>query len=107
MITIVASAKQHIIPYGICNENKKGELKKITEKPKINFLASSGIYLVNQRALKLIPKDKKFDFPELISLAKKRGYKIGVFPIDDSSWFDVGQWEEYRKTIEKMKIDES
>ena len=107
LITIIASAKQHIIPYGICNINKKGELKKITEKPKINFLASSGIYLVNQRALKLIPNNKKFDFPQLISLAKKRGYKIGVFPIDDSSWFDVGQWEEYRKTIDKMKINEN
>ena len=70
-------------------------------------MASSGIYLVNPRALKLIPKNKKFDFPELISLVKKKKYKVGVFPIDDNSWFDVGQWEEYRKTINKMKINEN
>ena len=55
----------------------------------------------------MIPKNKKFDFPELISLVKKKKYKVGVFPIDDNSWFDVGQWEEYRKTINKMKINEN
>ena len=99
MITIIASAKEHIIPYGICNLSVNGQLKNIEEKPKFNFLASAGIYVVHPSVLRIIPKNKKFDFPELIVAAKKKKMKIGVFPIDDNSWSDIGQWSEYKKTL--------
>mgnify|MGYP004146148829 CR=1 FL=1 len=32
--------------------------------------------------------------------AKNIGKKVGVFPIDDDAWIDVGQWAEYHKTID-------
>lgn len=99
MITIIASAKEHIVPYGVCNLSATGRLKNIEEKPKFNFLASAGIYVVHPSVLKLIPKNKKFDFPELIIAAKRKKIKIGVFPIDDNSWSDIGQWSEYKKTL--------
>ena len=99
MITIMASAKEHIIPYGVCNLGTSGQFKNIKEKPKINFLASSGIYVVHPSVLRLIPKNKRFDFPELVVAAKRKKIKIGVFPIDDNSWADVGQWSEYKKTL--------
>jgi len=99
MITIIASAKEHTIPYGVCNLSTSGQFKDIKEKPKINFLASSGIYVVHPSVLRLIPKNKRFDFPELVVAAKRKKIKIGVFPIDDNSWADVGQWSEYKKTL--------
>ena len=60
MITIVASAKEKVIPYGVCNLSPDGRLKNIKEKPKFSFLAISGIYCVNPKILKFIPKNKKF-----------------------------------------------
>ena len=30
------------------------------------------------------------------------GKKVGVFPIDDDAWVDVGEWAEYRKASEKL-----
>ena len=30
-------------------------------------------------------------------------YKVGVFPINEKDWIDVGQWEEYRKSIKKLE----
>ena len=98
-ITIVASAKEYKIPYGICEINNKGMLASMKEKPKFNFLASSGIYVLNPSILKLIPKREKFHFSNLISLAKKKKLKIAVYPIDDSLWLDVGQWNEYKKAL--------
>ena len=38
----------------------------------------------------------------LIKDIKKQQKKIGVYPIDDNSWVDVGQWNEYQKTIKKL-----
>ena len=29
-------------------------------------------------------------------LAKKKGYKIGIFPISDEDWADIGQWSEFK-----------
>tara|TARA_Y100000741_G_C18249991_1_gene556952 strand:- start:1003 stop:2064 length:1062 start_codon:yes stop_codon:yes gene_type:complete len=102
-ITIIASAKEFTIPYGICKTGKFGKLKSLVEKPKINFLANSGGYVVKPNILKIIPRNKKFDFTQLILAAKKNKFKIGVFPINDNNWLDVGQWSEYKKTVDLMK----
>ena len=101
-ITLVVSSKEYIIPYGTCTLNKKGYLQNIIEKPKLDFFVNIGLYVINPNLLKLIPKNKAYDMPDLIQLAKRRKKQIGVYPVDDESWIDVGQWSEYHKAIEKL-----
>ncbi len=98
-VTIVASAKRFKIPYGVCNIDRRGNLKKINEKPNYNFLVSSGIYLINPKILKYIPQNKKFDFNEFIKILLLKNIKIGVYPIDDNLWIDVGKLSEYNKAL--------
>ena len=101
-ITLVASSKEYIIPYGTCKLNKSGQLQNIIEKPKLDFFVNIGLYVINPDLIKLIPKNKAYDMPDLIKFAKIKKKQIGVYPIDDESWIDVGQWSEYRKAIEKL-----
>ncbi len=101
-LTLVASSKEYIIPYGTCKINKSGYLQNIVEKPKLDFFVNIGLYVINPGLIKFIPKDKAFDMPDLIKLAKNKKKQIGVYPIDDESWIDVGQWSEYHKAIEKL-----
>ena len=101
-LTLVASSKEYIIPYGTCKLEKSGQLKNIIEKPKLDFFVNIGLYVINPDLIKLIPKNKSYDMPDLIKLAKRRKKRIGVYPIDDKSWIDVGQWSEYRKAIKKL-----
>ena len=96
-ISIIASYNDYIIPYGICKTDKFGNLSKIDEKPKVNFLANAGCYLVNSKVLKLIPKNKFFDFTDLIKKAKDNKFKIGVYPISSGEWIDVGEWNQFNK----------
>ena len=28
--------------------------------------------------------------------------KIGVYPIDDEDWIDIGQWTEYKKAVDRL-----
>ena len=98
-ITLVASAKEYIIPYGTCELNGKGHLSHINEKPKYDFLINTGLYILNPNILELIPKNKFYHITSLIEDAKKKGKKVGVFPIDDEAWIDVGQWAEYQKAV--------
>ena len=100
-ITLVASAKEIIIPYGSCEINKDGHLQKISEKPKLDYLINTGLYVLEPSVLDLIPKNTFFHITDLINLVKK-DKKVGVFPIDDSAWVDIGQWEEYRNAVKKL-----
>jgi|TARA_B100001964_G_scaffold243056_1_gene319841 dTDP-glucose pyrophosphorylase len=101
-LTLVASSKEYIIPYGTCKLNNKGHLQNIIEKPKLDFFVNIGLYVLNPTLIKLIPKNKLFDMPDLIKLVKKKNKQIGVYPVEDESWIDVGQWSEYHKAIEKL-----
>ena len=98
-ITVVASTKTQKIPYGICKLNNQGNLDKIEEKPKLDFLANIGLYLINKKILKLIPKNKLFHMTDLIEKSRRNGFEVGVFPVNEKDWLDVGQWSEYKKTI--------
>ena len=101
-LTLVASAKEYIIPYGTCELNEYGHLLNINEKPKYDFLINTGLYIVNPDLLEIIPENKFYHITHLIDEAITNGKKIGVFPIDEDAWIDVGQWSEYKKVIEKL-----
>ncbi len=100
-ITIVASIKNYIIPYGICEIQNGGKLVKIKEKPEYNFLVNTGMYILDSDILKYIPKNQFFNFDDLINKIIN-SHKIGIFPISENSWIDVGEWSEYKKTIDNF-----
>ena len=101
-ITIVASEKEYVIPYGNCILDSKGFLKRIDEKPKYDFLINTGLYIINTKIIKLIPKNKIYHFTHLIESALNNKMKIGVFKVSSDEWIDVGQWSEYKLAIEKI-----
>jgi len=101
-VTLVASAKEYIIPYGTCELNSSGHLSHINEKPHYDFLVNTGLYVLNPNVLKLIPENRAYHIIHLIKDAKNKGKKVGVFPIDDDAWIDVGHWAEYQQAVEQL-----
>ena len=101
-ITLVASAKEYIIPHGTCKLNGEGLLSAINEKPKQNFLVNTGLYVISPCVLSHIPDDSLFHITQLIETVCNKGGRVGVFPIDDDAWIDVGQWEEYQKAVKQI-----
>lgn len=104
-LTLVATCHHYQIPYGVCEIENGGGLKNLREKPEYDLLVNAGMYIVNRNILSLIPKQQVCNFTDLITKARDEGYKIGVFPINEKDWVDVGQWEEYRKSIRKLNIE--
>ena len=102
-ITLVASAKQFNIPYGICELNGGGSLERIEEKPEYNFLVNAGMYVLNPGVLELIPDNQLFHITHLIDKVKENGGQIGVYPVSEKAWIDVGQWAEYRKALKVIE----
>jgi len=101
-ITLVASMKNYIVPYGTCELNGNGYLDHIKEKPEYNFLVNTGLYILNPGVLKFIPGGTKYHITELIEDVKKQGMKVGVYPISEEAWIDVGQWTEYQKAVDRL-----
>ena len=93
-LTIAASTKKNKIPYGVCyiHNNK---LKKIDEKPENFYLANVGVYLVSSNVLNLIAKNKPTSFVDFINKLLLKKKKIGIFPIAEKSWTDLGQTVEF------------
>lgn len=102
-ITLVASAKQFNIPYGICELNGGGSLERIEEKPEYSFLVNTGLYVLNPSVLELIPDNQLFHITHLIDKIKENGGQIGVYPVSEKAWIDVGQWTEYRKALKVIE----
>ena len=91
--------KKITIPYGTCELNSEGHLKQINEKPDYDFLINTGLYVLNPNVLDLIPEGEFYHITNLNEDGKKNGKRIGVYPIDDDDWIDIGQWKEYKKAI--------
>jgi dTDP-glucose pyrophosphorylase len=95
-VTVVGALKEFVVPYGVLRMH--GEDFWIEEKPNFHFLVNTGLYVLEPAVLPLIPKGIRIDMPEVISAIKKTGMHIGVYPYH-GRWFDVGQWEEYQRTL--------
>lgn len=101
-LTLVASMKNFSIPYGTCELNGEGNLNDINEKPEFDFLVNTGLYVLNPDLINLIPRNTLYHMTQLIKDSKKNGKRVGVYPIDDECWIDVGQWAEYQKAVELL-----
>lgn len=100
-ITIVGVKKIHKIPYGVI-KTKNNKLSSLDEKPLIDFTINGGFYIIKRDIIDKIPKNKKYDLTDLISLSLKNKKKIGVYEIDENKWNDIGQWSEYKETVSKL-----
>lgn len=102
-ITIVSALNHHKFPYGIIETGKDGKLISISEKPEMTYTINSGMYLLEPHLTDEIPDNEFFHITELIKKVKKRNGKIGVFPVSEKSWIDIGDWNKYMDEIKVIK----
>ena len=107
LMTIVGSHKEIAVPYGVLNMGD-GSLLGIDEKPKIDLFVNTGTYIFEPVILDLINENEHIDMDKLITKVKaSHNERVGVFP-HWGGWFDIGQWDEYRKSLKYIgeQIDE-
>lgn len=96
-ITVVAALKHYAIPYGTIETTENGRLVSLLEKPELTFKINSGMYVLEPHLLEEIPENEFFHITHLIDKVHKSGGRVGVFPVSEKSWKDIGEWEEYLK----------
>ncbi|MGE0078086.1 MAG: nucleotidyltransferase family protein [Bacteroidales bacterium] len=96
-LTVVAALKHYAVPYGVLETEDNGRLTKLTEKPEFTYKINSGMYILNSKVLDYIPQNKYFHMTHLIEEILSRNGNVGVFPVSEKSWIDIGDWHHYLK----------
>ena len=102
-LTLVACMHHFTIPYGICSIEEGGCLKEISEKPEFDYLVNTGMYILEPKIIDLIPDNTFYHITQLIEDLKINNGRVGVYPVYEKSWIDVGQWNEYRKAVKYLQ----
>lgn len=100
-ITIVAAVKSLCIPYGVIKTAEGGLMLSMREKPEESYMINTGVYLLQPELIAEIPENEFYHITDLIDNVRKRGGRIGCFPVSEKSWTDIGDWNEYLKLIKR------
>lgn len=77
-------------------------IKGLIEKPKYNYYANAGIYLIKKRALAEIPENTFFHATHLVEKLISQGKKVIRYPLN-GTWIDIGTPQEYQKAKDLVK----
>ena len=100
-LTIIAVLKTLPVSYGLLESGINGQLKKLIEKPELTLNINSGMYILEPSIFNYIPDDTFYHISDLIHALLESNCKIGVYPVSEKSWIDIGTWDEYIKNINK------
>ena len=101
-LTIVAALKTMTIPYGLVEAGESGQLTDLQEKPDLTIKINSGMYVLEPHLLDDIPQNTEYHITHLIKKVRERNGRVGVFPVSERSWQDIGDWKEFLQTIKKI-----
>lgn len=104
LITMVCSMKNIRIPYGVVEINENGAIEKMKEKPVLSFITNTGMYIVEPNVIEELEHGITIGFPDIIERYRQAGNKVGVYPISENSWLDMGQPDEMERMKRKLGV---
>jgi len=102
-MTIISSIKSVSIPYGVLETEEGGMVVSMKEKPQIPMVINTGMYILNPEYIKWIPDDCVFHMTQLAQKMLDNGKKVGMYPISENAFLDMGEFEEMKRMEERIK----
>jgi len=91
------------IDYGVLDIGPTGELANYTEKPRLAYNVSMGVYVINQREVaKLLTPVRRIDAPELMKQLLEAKSRVVCYKAD-CYWLDIGRPEDYQMANESIQ----
>lgn len=103
-ITFVCSMKDVVIPYGVIEAGEDGKVNMMKEKPEFTFLVNTGLYMIEPAVLDDIGEGEFIHLPDLARRYLEKGENVGVFPIPEKAWMDMGQFAEMENMKKELGI---
>lgn len=106
-MTIISSMKNISIPYGVLHSEKEGIITAMEEKPRLSYFVNTGMYVINPEFIHWIPKDQVFHMTQLADMLIRKGKRVGMYPVGEDAFLDMGEFEEMRKMEERINSTQS
>jgi len=103
VITIVCAMKNVVMPYGVICLDENERLTGIEEKPTQSFLTNTGLYLLESKVFDYIKEREKIDMTEIIMRMVENGENIGVYPVSEKCWMDMGRIKEMENMVRALE----
>ncbi len=104
-ITFICAMKDMIIPYGVLETNDDGSIASMREKPEYSYLVNTGVYVIEPDVIGYINPNESIGLPDLAARVMKAGDKVGVFPISERAWMDMGQFSEMESMMRNLGLN--
>ena len=101
-LTIVSSLKNVTIPYGVLHSSENGQISSMEEKPQLFYFINTGLYVLAPQYIAKIPDDTFFHMTHLAERLMQEGLKVGMYPISENSFLDMGEFEEMKKMEDRI-----
>ena len=72
------------------------------EKPSMSYFINTGMYVIEPEYLKRIPEGKIYHMTDLAERLIADSCKVGMFPISENSFLDMGEFEEMKKMEDRI-----
>ena len=100
--TIASYEREVKIDFGVIRTNDANAITEYIEKPSYKYQVSMGIYVFQPEVLKLLKRNERLDFPDLVQLLIARGEKVVSYPFS-GYWLDMGRPDDYERAIEEFE----
>ena len=101
-LTIVSALKKIVIPYGVLNAGKNGIIESLEEKPGHSYFINTGMYILDADLFSQIPENTCFHMTDLADLLIKNKQQVGMYPISEDDFLDMGELEEMKRMEQKL-----
>lgn len=103
-LTIVTALKNIVVPYGVIHSSENGVVDAMEEKPRLSYFVNTGMYILNADLKDEIPEDTFFHMTDLTGKLLREKRKVGMYPISEDSFLDMGEFEEMHRMEEKLDL---
>ena len=103
-LTIVTALKNIVVPYGVIHSSGNGIVESMEEKPKLSYFVNTGMYILNPELKNEIPEDTFYHMTDLTDKLLAEHRRVGMYPISEDSFLDMGEFEEMRRMEEKLNL---
>ena len=98
--TIAASERTNVVDYGVLYASGN-QLVGFEEKPKLQYLVSMGVYIMNRSLLDHVPAGQTYGFDNLMldMLARKEHVHVERH---SGYWLDIGRVDDYMRAVDEF-----
>jgi NDP-sugar pyrophosphorylase family protein len=98
LLTIATHRRTVETDYGILHlggsRGPTGAVNGYEEKPTLDYLVSMGVYVLDPATIGFVPRDRRFDLPDLVLALLAADEPVGSYEYG-GYWLDIGRHDDY------------